>query len=232
MFSDYHRPRQERHTISKNNQLNHATKKLRQRLCFGLVLAFFICCICASVLLNPSTLEYDSSALIFWMENSTGTFGASQRSTNNPDDNHLIDDFSSSFRIIKADNNNGSSATNAQIELLRPTGRMVYSYVRGDRSGAAIQDMLMAHAFAFSRGQRYGGACQRREFKDYVIQPRRDLLRILGLESEMPFQCSSTGKLMNRAKYTQQDTGIFTPKYLKYMHAVMMMEKQQQQQQS
>ena len=220
MFLD-HRPRQERHTIRKTNQADHR-KKPRQRLCFGLLLAIVFTGCAAGVVLNQSTLEYDSSALVFWMENSTATYGASQTITNI---NKGDDNFSPSF-AVKA-NKNDSSATNAQIERLRPAGRIVYSYVRGDRSGAAIQDMLMAHAYAFSKGQRYGGACQRRAFKDYVIQPRKDLLQVLGLESEIPFQCSSTGKLMNRAKYTQKDTGIFTPKYLEYMHAVIAHKQQQ-----
>jgi hypothetical protein len=38
---------------------------------------------------------------------------------------------------------------------------MLYSVARGDRSGAAIQDMLMAHAYAFHNHQTYGGACSK-----------------------------------------------------------------------
>ena len=36
---------------------------------------------------------------------------------------------------------------------------LVYSIPRRDRSGASIQDMLMAHAYAFRFGAEYGGAC-------------------------------------------------------------------------
>ncbi|KAL3927564.1 MAG: hypothetical protein SGBAC_013037 [Bacillariaceae sp.] len=207
MFSN-HRPRQERHTIAKNRQVGRNTK-LRQRLCFG----FAIFLSAAGLVLNPSTLDYDSAVFeIFLAENSTGI-------THDGDYSQTI---SLAGETTIPYTINSSSATNPQIELLRPTaGRTVYSYVRGDRSGAAIQDMLMAHAYAFSKGQRYGGACQRREFPDHVIQPRKDLLQVLHLESEMPFRCSATGKLMNRFKYTEQDTAIFTPAYLKYMHAVM-----------
>mmetsp|Transcript_29582 Transcript_29582/g.71194 ORF Transcript_29582/g.71194 Transcript_29582/m.71194 type:complete len:416 (+) Transcript_29582:84-1331(+) len=230
MFSD-HQPRQERHTFGKNSQVDHR-KKLRQRLCFGF--AIFLCAAFV-IVLNPSTFDYDSSALVFWTENSTTSSIGSQGSINNGDDNHISPSLSAVEAKIPSTNYNVSSSTtttNAQIELLRPTGRTVYSYVRGDRSGAAIQDMLMAHAYAFSKGQRYGGACQRREFPDHVIQPRKELLQVLGLESEMPFRCSPTGKLMNRFKYTQQDTGIFnTPNYLEYMHAVMMQKQQQPEQQ-
>lgn len=214
LFSNHQR-RQERHTIAKSSQVDQTTKLRQIRVCFGF--AIFISAACL-VHLNPSsTLDYDSATVfeIFLAENSTDiTHGGYSRQTIS---------LAVETTIPAVAINSSSATTNSQIELLRPTGRTVYSYVRGDRSGAAIQDMLMAHAYAFSKGQIYGGACQRREFPDHVIQPRKDLLQVLHLESEMPFRCSATGKLMNRFKYTEQDTGIFTPTYLKYMHAAVMM---------
>lgn len=43
------------------------------------------------------------------------------------------------------------------LQLRKPGGGMFFSPVRGDRSGAQIHDELMAYAFCFANGLRYGG---------------------------------------------------------------------------
>jgi hypothetical protein len=73
-----------------------------------------------------------------------------------------------------------------------------YSYMRPDRAGAVIQDMLLAHAFAFERNMTYGGACpprstsendQRRRSTNLTASQVSSLLFYLGLDDVLPIAC-------------------------------------------
>lgn len=101
--------------------------------------------------------------------------------------------------------------------------KVFYSRTRGDRSGSAILDMLMAHAFSFQSDARYGGACGN---ESYVTLPnQRKLIATLGLESELPFSCpTSYGfkesyRILDFASYTSNGSQIFTQKWLNYIRS-------------
>ena len=64
---------------------------------------------------------------------------------------------------------------------------IIYSELRGDRSGSVIQDMLAAHAFAFIRNATYGGACPQK--KHPFLKRHIDLLRGIGLDEVLPINC-------------------------------------------
>jgi hypothetical protein len=61
-----------------------------------------------------------------------------------------------------------------------------HHYTKG-KSGAVIEDMLMAHAYAFHKNGLYGGCCRK---KDTVnVERHEDLLDALGLKGALPFAC-------------------------------------------
>jgi hypothetical protein len=65
---------------------------------------------------------------------------------------------------------------------------IIYSKLRDDRSGAAIQDMLFAHAYAYNNHRIYGGACP----MDGPVQhdnAHRRLIQALGLQHILIFDC-------------------------------------------
>jgi len=80
----------------------------------------------------------------------------------------------------------------------------LYTELRHDRSGAAVQDMLYAHAYCFREGIRYGGACPNpnplppsdsnnssvsSEVDESRTERFRKLLRGLGLDEVLPVAC-------------------------------------------
>jgi hypothetical protein len=84
--------------------------------------------------------------------------------------------------------------------------------------------MLMAHAFAFSEGVPYGGACHDTEptspdGNDAVIMTK--LIEALGLTDTLPFACptSRNGILMNQKDYYTKDIAIFTVEWLAYIRS-------------
>jgi hypothetical protein len=96
-----------------------------------------------------------------------------------------------------------------------------YSRARPDRSGAAIQDMLMCHAYAFARNATYGGACG--EVTPYRKE-QEYLLSTIGLTSILPFACPTQESLTSRVSIivdwteyllTKEDTSVWTPEWLK-----------------
>ena len=90
-----------------------------------------------------------------------------------------------------------------------PTNVILYSNERKDRSGATIQDMLMAHAYAYHHNATYGGACfggggsysglgesmDAPNNNDALrhLDAHKHLLRSIGLGDELPFQCPQKG---------------------------------------
>jgi len=97
-------------------------------------------------------------------------------------------------------------------------GPVMYSRVRKDRTGAAIQDMLMAHAFAFSEGVPYGGACGD---GTHDMNAKR-LIDSLGLSDELRFSCPKTrrsGMILNQQDYYTKDTAIFTREWLTFVQS-------------
>ena len=64
---------------------------------------------------------------------------------------------------------------------------ILYSELRGDRSGSAIQDMLTAHAFAFMHNATYGGACPQKGHPH--LKRHMNLLHGIGLDKVLPIAC-------------------------------------------
>mmetsp|Transcript_17707 Transcript_17707/g.48196 ORF Transcript_17707/g.48196 Transcript_17707/m.48196 type:complete len:340 (-) Transcript_17707:164-1183(-) len=106
----------------------------------------------------------------------------------------------------------------------------VYSRMRKDRAGAAIQDIFMAHAFAFSEDSPYGGVCiepssEEDSSHQFLIQQTKSLIESLGLGDILPFACprDRLDILLRSENYRSQDTAVFTEswlqniqKYIKY----------------
>ncbi len=101
-----------------------------------------------------------------------------------------------------------------------------YTGTRGDRAGAVIMDMLMAHAFAWTLGRKYGGMCG-------PIHPsaedHRRMIKVLGLEDELPYPAQpepcehfdgsgGIGMMVHRSVYMDwKDSEIFTPEWTEYI---------------
>lgn len=91
---------------------------------------------------------------------------------------------------------------------------ILYSWARSDRSGSAIHDMLMAHAYSYREGRRvYGGACP----TDHT-PPRNatvDLIRELGLDATLrigacPNEVHPNATMIVENLYRDQDSSLFT----------------------
>jgi hypothetical protein len=91
---------------------------------------------------------------------------------------------------------------------------IIYSHARKDRSGAALQDMLMAHAYAWHRNFTYAGACISAEHPAPHVDQVKELLQATGLDSILPFACPDTsgnnGRIVERTIYYKKDTAIWT----------------------
>jgi hypothetical protein len=114
---------------------------------------------------------------------------------------------------------------------------VLYTYARDDRSGAAIQDMLFAHAFAFSKNVTYGGACADEPSpKKSSLTPaqilehhkdQQNVIQMLGLQDALPFACPKDaaerggGIIMNRKDYYQQDTKIWSREWVKHIQSLV-----------
>ena len=116
-----------------------------------------------------------------------------------------------------------TSKLSSKMEGSDSTFHYYYSLARRDRSGAAIQDMIMSHAYSYHRGIRYGGACSKnwngpkyRGSKEL----RFSLLKSIGLETTLPLvdQCpSNVNQMLRRDDYIANDTQILSEEYLEYL---------------
>ena len=91
-------------------------------------------------------------------------------------------------------------------------------------SGRVIQDQLFCHAYAWTSGDQYGGACGA---GNRTYEEQRRLLGSIGLRDELPYGCSRDFrsdtphrmKTLQRELYTKDDTRIFIPEYLDYLRS-------------
>ena len=154
----------------------------------------------------------------------------------------------------------GSSATTTTSQQQHPPNRpqqqqqqkrpkpskIIYSNIRHDRSGAAIQDMLMCHAYVYHLNKQqkqnrhhhhdhghhgavvYGGACG----ESIYIDSYRHLINGIGLSEMLPFACPNTNTttssssqnnipyeiIVDRSTYqTPEDIRIFTLDYIRHV---------------
>jgi len=98
----------------------------------------------------------------------------------------------------------------------------IYSAYRFDRSGAAVHDMLMAHAYAFSINKTYGGACPVKYLarKDTVF-----LLNKLSLSNILRIACpkgeKNSGLVVPDVVYRKFDNSTFTESWREMVHDQM-----------
>lgn len=102
-------------------------------------------------------------------------------------------------------------------------GTVLYSAAKkvADRSGAKVQDMLTAHAFAFANNMTYGGSCSPNKMQ-YHQEDAQSLIDRIGLTSALKFACpehseDGTHILASRDVYAKKDTAVFTPEWRDYL---------------
>ena len=106
---------------------------------------------------------------------------------------------------------------------IQPDGNVTYFYTkeRGDRVGAAIQEMLLGHAFARQQGAVYAGACGQ---KPQTVNHKR-FVNHFGLNAALPFvdTCplpNQTGhRLLQRNEFIEERniSRLFTQEWLRDM---------------
>lgn len=131
------------------------------------------------------------------------------------------------FQNATIDTNNSAAGIGIHpFEMNTKNRAVVWSRARSDRSGAAIQDMLMCHAYAFHHDMFYGGACTRNMNMKRInehMPNHEQLLDAVGLSKVLRFRCPENNRtaLRDREDYIQNDTGIFTPRYLEYLKSII-----------
>jgi len=125
---------------------------------------------------------------------------------------------------------NSTSATDS--ETTQHNMVTFYSMERGDRDGGAVQDMLMAHAYAFFLNGTYGGACVLPGVNDDPYSRAQHskhklMLERLRLDMILPFACpplqenmtDSHHKLLASEDYRSYDTNLFTGAWLQTIYS-------------
>lgn len=99
--------------------------------------------------------------------------------------------------------------------------RIIYSNPRRDRSGAALQDMMLAHAHAWHHGFEYGGVCG----ETARTEDHKAFVKALGLDNVLPFACpvsahnATKDLIVPREVYYERDTKSWTPDWLAYIRS-------------
>ena len=109
-----------------------------------------------------------------------------------------------------------------------------YCKRRYDRAGSAIQDYLMAHAFAFHFGRQFAGACGPNWYPhNHEAQMR--MLELLGLEEELlildecPTANDTSAMVLDMYLYYMwKDTDVWTPEWIQYMQQQRRIDRQQE----
>jgi hypothetical protein len=140
-----------------------------------------------------------------------------------------------------------ASASNSHIPVTSPSASadnedrptILYSHAKSDRTGAALQSMLAAHAFCYARNWTYGGACELSQDlpHDVVANQRaqQEMIQALGLDKVLPFACpartvngsypsNSTHHILvaRGGTYMSKGTKIFTSTWLKYIRSMLL----------
>jgi len=122
-----------------------------------------------------------------------------------------------SFRSEKEQRQNESEDLDLRKDDDPP---VIYSVARTDRSGAAVADMMLAHAYAHSKNASYGGACS---IDPLEYRNNTELLiHAAGLEDVLFYACPKPGDnvpILNRTVYATKNTRMFTPDYLEFLRS-------------
>ncbi|GKY92172.1 hypothetical protein MPSEU_000188500 [Mayamaea pseudoterrestris] len=142
---------------------------------------------------------------------------------NNQDDVNKRDD--DSFSESADDTNDKVKDSTSAIATASHglvAGSSFYSKARSDRSGAAIADMLLAHAFAFAHGLTYGGACG--DAHDQYLNETLNLIKAIGMDDILRFQCPETISMhttpvIDRKVYFAEKATLWNMHYLASLHS-------------
>jgi hypothetical protein len=105
----------------------------------------------------------------------------------------------------------------------RAERRTIYSVAKTDRSGAAVADMLLAHAYSFANNLIYAGACADGHLP--YRQSTEQLIEAVDLQGVLKYACPGDddddegATILDRKTYAAMNTRIFTKEYLKYLHS-------------
>ena len=98
---------------------------------------------------------------------------------------------------------------------------LIFNRYKPAKSGGVIEDMMMAHAYAYHRRVEYGGSCGISFTKQGAHEK---LLDAIGLKDELPFACpgdhhddSVRKSLIPWEQYHGDDTRIWTPEYVEFV---------------
>lgn len=146
------------------------------------------------------------------------------------------------FSVPRPSNEEDGTSRRRRKRPRRESVPVFYSHMRPDRAGAVIQDMLLAHAFAFGRNLTYGGACpptsgesdeRRRSTSNLTADQVSALLSHLGLDDVLPIACPPppsehttpprpnprAGPLVDRKYYGRYHLRYCTSEWQRYMRA-------------
>lgn len=118
-------------------------------------------------------------------------------------------------------------------------GKNIYIYHHtlkssSGKEGAVVLDMLLGHVYAFHQGAIYGGSCG--EGNDVGREPENSLIRAIGLQDFLQFECPRDLETLDRKKvipgksYIQDGTRAFTPEYIDLLKSVITYPKKQESQ--
>lgn len=110
-----------------------------------------------------------------------------------------------------------------------------YCKRRYDRAGSALQDYLMAHAFAFHFRRKFAGACGPNWYPLHHLAQTK-MIELLGLEEEILIldECPTANDtsaliLDTYVYYMWKDTDVWTPEWIEYMQQQRRKDLQQEQ---
>lgn len=128
---------------------------------------------------------------------------------------------------IVHDSSNTTTFTTLQRENSpRSSHRLFYSQLRPDRPGSAIQDMLMAHAYAYQNNLDYGGACSEKESKiNPHLKEIQSLIIGLGLDTIIQVACPQNTTngvripVVHRRFFASGNMAVFSKDWLEFIHS-------------
>lgn len=107
-----------------------------------------------------------------------------------------------------------------------------YSSARTDRAGSAVRDMLLAHAYSYSKGAKYGGACSTDR------PPRNDTIETvqeMGLDPPLTLlacpSSNSSNEVMIKSQFYrgETETELFTEAWHEHLMEILAQNPQFQQ---
>jgi hypothetical protein len=109
-----------------------------------------------------------------------------------------------------------------RLEGVSSNTGIIYSHARKDKTGAAFQDMLMIHAYAWHRNLTYYGACISSDYPAPHADQLKELLQATGLNSILKFACPDAkrgGRIVAQKVYYRKDTAMWTPDWRNHIRS-------------